>query len=256
MLLLGSLTAAYASAQPAKQTAPAPTANDSEIVILSPFEVVSDNDNSYSALNSNAVTKFHVELDKMPISADIFDQAFMDDVATTSVESLLTSFSAGAGLTSATNSAGNSVLNQPGDRLGNAYIQLRGQNTPIMQRDGFMPVGAFGNPGSTGVNQTSTFDLERTEVILGPQALLYGGGGAGGVINVVSKEARFNQPAFGSLMYTVDQYGGKLGQFDCGLGKKNLAFRFAAVRQDQRLRRINIGSKIDGAYLMLAYNLS
>ena len=80
-------------------------------------------------------------------------------------------------------------------------------NTPQMTRDGFMPVGAFGNPGSTGVGRTDNFDIERVEVIMGPQSLLYGGGaGAGGAINVSSKMARFGREgllrsAKGSLLY-------------------------------------------------------
>ena len=57
----------------------------SNIVVLSPFDVAADKDNSYGALNSNSVTRFNVELDKLPVTADIFNQAFMDDVGASTV---------------------------------------------------------------------------------------------------------------------------------------------------------------------------
>ena len=63
----------------------ASTPND-EILKLNPFEVQADSDKSYGALNSNSVTRFKVEL---PVSADIFNQAFLNDVGSTSVEDML-----------------------------------------------------------------------------------------------------------------------------------------------------------------------
>src|SRR5438552_10361885 len=144
-------------------------------------------------------------MEMIPVSDDIFTETFMKDLALTSVEDAVQGYSAGAGYASGVdNGSSSGASNQPGDRNGNAYIQLRGMNTPAMQRDGFMPVGAFGNPGSTAVGRTDNFDLERVEVIMGPQALLYGGGGAGGVINTVSKQARFGGRSRGSAAFRVD----------------------------------------------------
>ena len=174
------------------QTAHPPAAPSTDVVQLNPFEVQADPDNSYGALNSASITRFNVKMQDMPVSADIFSNTFMNDVAASDVEDVIMQYSAGAGYADGSNNgASTAANNQPGDRNGNAYIQLRGMHTPIMQRDSFMPVGAFGNPGSTAVGRTDNFDLERVEVINGPQALLYGGGGAGGVINVTSKQARF-----------------------------------------------------------------
>src|SRR4051812_19469312 len=79
------------------QVAPPSPPEKSDVVKLTPFEVQADSDKSYGALNSNSITAFNVALDRMPISADIFTQAFMDDVAATNVEQLLQEYSAGAG---------------------------------------------------------------------------------------------------------------------------------------------------------------
>src|SRR5689334_11327380 len=68
--------------------------NDSTIE-LSPFEVKADSDKSYGALNSNSITAFNVALDHVPVTADIFDQAFMKDVGAINVEAAIQSYDAG-----------------------------------------------------------------------------------------------------------------------------------------------------------------
>ena len=56
---------------------------------------------------------------------------------------------------------------------------LRGLGAPTLQRDAFMPARA----SSTSMGFTTNFDLERVEVINGPQSLLYGFSGAGGGVS-------------------------------------------------------------------------
>lgn len=236
-----------APALPAQTATPPPK---EEPVLLSPFEVQEDKSNSYSTLNSNSITRFNTELGKMPLSADIFDQAFMNDVGATSVEDMLMTYSAGVGFSG--NDPGAAAAASPGDHVGHSGIQLRGFTSSYLERDALMPVGSFFSPGSTGSNFTSNFDVERAEVINGPQSLLYSGGGGGGVINVTSKQARFAQPASGSLMYRVDQYGSKISQLDLGVGTQNVALRFAMIGEAQNTRRINIGGSLEGYYLQVA----
>ena len=245
-LLAGWLAASSATDA---QTTPLPSA----VVRLSPFEVVGDKDNSYGALNSNSITRFDVELDKLPVSADIFTQAFMDDVGASSVESMLGTYSAGSGkaATDPTTSAGMA----DGDHVAHTYTQLRGFNTTIMQRDSLMPVGPLYNPGATAPGVTSNFDVERVEVINGPQALLYSGGGPGGVINVVSKQARFGKPLNGTVRFQVDQFGSKEEQLDVGGGNDRVAFRFATLNDDQKTRRVDVGRLISGYYGQLAFRV-
>jgi len=173
-------------------TSPVPPQNAGEIVKLNPFDVQVDSDRGYAALNSNSITRFNTQLDKLPISADIFDQTFMNDtnVAGSTIEQMIETYSAGTGFTSSDPGPGSATI-QPGDRNGSSGITLRGLSNTVFARDGFMPA-----PKTEYA--TSNFDLERVELINGPQALLYGNGGGGGVINEVSKQARLGQPAFGS----------------------------------------------------------
>lgn len=258
-ILVGAWSLAPAqSVKPSAPTPPAaePKKADSEVVSLSAFEVSVAADTGYGALNSASITRFNVEMDKMPVSADIFTEAFMKDIAATSIEEVVQGYSAGAGYASGTDGGASSgAANQPGDRNGNGYTQLRGMNTPVTMRDSFMPVGAFGNPGSTAVGRTEVFDIERVEVINGPQALLYGGGGAGGVINVSSKQARFDGRLRGTALYRLDQYGSKRGELDFGFGTHRIAARFSFLKESLSSRRINIGGLTNGQYGQIAFRL-
>ncbi|HVU32725.1 MAG TPA: TonB-dependent receptor plug domain-containing protein [Opitutaceae bacterium] len=229
------------------QTTPPPTSNDT--VELSPFEVKAESDKSYGALNSNSITAFSTQLKTMPVSADVFSQQFMDDVGATTVEDMIETFSAGAGYaaTSPDQAAANS---QPGDRNAGSVLSLRGLAAPVMQINGFFPSGG-GGISATGI--TSNFDLERVEVVSGPQALLYGVSGAGGVVNLVTKQARFNHGASAAFKFQLDQYGHKLGQFDYSIGGRKLAFRLAVLDQQIGNRRVNLGGPLQGLYTQLAY---
>src|SRR5690606_15434192 len=111
----------------------------------------------------------------------------------------------------------------------------------------------YSTSSTTGTGYTSNFDIERVEVIKGPQSLLYGSGGAGGVINTVSKQARLGRKPFGSLVYKIDQYGSKTGQFDYGMGTRRFAIRLAAVKESKTSRRVDIGGELDGYYAQIAF---
>ena len=238
-----------ASAVLAAGVPPAPTAAPAPAVVLSPFEVSGEPDRGYGALNSNSITRFNVELEKMPVSADIMNEAFMQDIAAFGVESMLRDYAAGAGTYGADPSSA-AGANNPMDRF-DSMMSLRGLGAPTMQRDAFMPAKA----SSTSMGFTTNFDLERVEVINGPQSLLYGFSGAGGAINLVPKQARFNQPASGSLRFQVDQHGHKQVQFDFGAGRRNLAFRGAATRQVLGNRRVFLDGTLEGLYGQLAWRV-
>ena len=253
----GALTVARAPSPPPVPNAPraaptpaaAPTppgpASDAALV-LSPFEVTEEADKSYGALNSNSITRFKVELDKMPVSAEVLNEAFMQDVGAWDVDHMLREYSAGAGTLDG-GGASTGVTN-PMDRF-DTNMSLRGMGAPTVQRDAFMPARA----AATSMGFTTNYDLERVEVINGPQSLLYGFSGAGGAINLVSKQARFGRPAHGSFRFQVDQHGHKQGLLDFAAARKNLALRLVATRQQLGNRRALITGDLDGLYGQLAW---
>lgn len=255
--VLSALTfsaAAFAQvAPPAPATPSAAAKKSAELVTLNPFEVKAEADNSYGALNSNSLTQFNTALHKTPVSADIFTSEFMRDIAATSVEEMLNGYGAGAG-TVMSNPDSDALSQQPGDRVGNQTIGIRGTGGGAIRRDGFAATGAANNFGSTAVGITSTFDVERADVVRGPQGLLYGAGGAGGTVNTVSKRANFNQRR-GSASWRIDQHGSKQAQLDYNVGTDSLAFRFSLLDDSQRYRRLFIGYETLGYYGQIALKL-
>jgi outer membrane receptor protein involved in Fe transport len=157
----------FATAAATAQTAPAaaPTSTQppaDRAVVLNPFEVRTDKDTSYGALNSNSISAFNMELLKAPVAADIFTEQFMQDVATTNVEDLLNNYGAGVGQVLATPDS-DSNNNQPGDRFSVAQVGSRGLTAGVTRRDGFIA-------SSTRTSVNDTFDTERVEVIKGANA--------------------------------------------------------------------------------------
>jgi outer membrane receptor protein involved in Fe transport len=223
---------------------------DDETLQLSAFEVRAESDKSYGALNSTSITGFAVALEHLPISADIFNEAFMKDTGSRSVEEMLQTYSAGVGFDTG-GGAASAPSTQLGDRSG-GVLTLRGLTISTMTRNGAFPL--IGQR-TTGTGITSNFDLERVEIINGPQSLLYGNGGGGGVINVVTKQARFGNPLFGSLKFQVDQYGHRGAAVDVGLGRRRFAVRMSAVKEEVGTRRTNINGPLNGLYGQIAAKL-
>lgn len=228
---------------------PKPPATD-EVLALTPFIVEAASDKSYGALNSNSLTSFNTELGKLPISADVFTSTFMDDTNSTTLENMLRTYAAGAGTGSAQGDVGGIPVNQPLDRGGgdsvSAGVQLRGLGAAVVKQDSFM----LPSPAGTGIN--SNFGVERVEIINGPQSLLYGNGGGGGVVNLISKQARFGRVPTGLFKFQIDRYGHYLSQLDYTASKGRAAVAISLLHQELGDNRKWMGGPLNGAYVQLA----
>jgi hypothetical protein len=237
------------------QTAPVATAAGEGSAVaavrLDPFEVKTDRDNSYGALNSNSITRFNTALDKTPVSADVFSSQFMDDVGATDINSMLTTYGGVGAVMS--NPSSDALQNQPGDRvvIGDRFtpqqLSYRGLSAGNIRRDGFE-----GFPTKTSA--MSNFDIDRVETLHGPEGLLYGAGGGGGTIIATTKSANFNKST-ARLQTLVDQYGSKRLLVDANEGNDFVATRFSFVTQDTQTRRVNIGDNLKGSYGQIAFKL-
>lgn len=217
-----------------------------EAITLTPFEVQADSDKSYGAMNSNSITAFNVALDRVPVTANIITESFMKEVGAMTLEGILTGFDAGATYGGA--GSGQISVNQPGDHGSNPGIGLRGSRRGLAPQTDGIQLNA-GNYGVTNFGSTNNYDIERVEVLMGPQALLYQGAGAGGVVNMIRKQARFGRPTFYEFAYRVDQFGTKYGTFDYGTSKGRFAFRLALVNGSIHTRRVFLKERINGIYL-------
>lgn len=72
------------------------------------------------------------------------------------------------------------------------------------------------------------YNLEQVEILRGPNALLFGRGGTGGILNRVTKKGRFGQ-RFTTFRGTGDSFGAFSGRIDSNIGNHpKLAFRINA----------------------------
>jgi len=108
------LTTAFAQA-PSPRTPAASDPTRSSTVTLSPFEVMADASNTYQALNTSSLTGTNRSLDRLPITAEIFNAQMMSDLATSDVTALLTKHFTGIGLPD--NETSNASGLQSGDVL-------------------------------------------------------------------------------------------------------------------------------------------
>lgn len=233
---------APAPAAPAK---PAPTAED--VAQLDPFEVKTDKDNSYGALNSNSLTRFNTELDKTPVVADVFTKAFIDDTGSTTLEDLFGGYAGGAGMVLATPESDSTANPAMGDRFSVSQFGQRGLSAGAPRRDGFQ----F---SPTQINATNLFDTERVEIVRGSQGLIYGAAGAGGTINLSSKNARFSREN-GEASFRVDQFGSRRENLDFNQGWKWGAVRFDILQQNNQYYELFTGDVTQGYYGQAAFRL-
>lgn len=244
-----SAPAAPKTAPPAKSADAVPTARaGDQVVELSPFEVRVDRDRGYGALQSSSLTNFSMDLQKMPATAQVFTQSFIDDTASTSIEDMLRDYAGTVGYNP--NNAG-AALDMAGDRNGGQGLGIRGLQASGVKRDGFI---GMKNSARTAMGNTDNFSIERVELIEGPQSLLYGAVGGGGVINAVSKRANFRTRK-GSIAFRFDNNGDKRGTFDYNVGANKFAVRVAGVYQEGATARFNLSKQHDfnGLYTQIAY---
>lgn len=237
-LLVGRALAA-APAAPA-----APVATVSDAVLLTPFTVTTEKDGGYEATNTNALTGTRTAIKNVPITMEVMNQQFFDDLGLTNTVDALREFTAGVG--PPVRGAGNAPDGEGslrGDNYGPNNFTIRGFGT--------------GNPRADGVvtGETLLFDqfsVERTELIRGPQTLLYGSASPSGVVNLVSKQAVFGRNTYQGRV-RLDDEGSWRAELDTNqsLGRY-AALRLAAVKDETRYWRDNLKDADKGLYGQLA----
>lgn len=182
---LGRLTAraslAMLAAPLVAQTPPAPPADAKDPIQLSPFTVNAQDDRGYQAQHSLAGSRLKTDLKDIanPISA--FTEQFFLDTAITDTNDLANYL-----LSTEANfneNAGSTGANQNLISTGNARpVRVRGLSGGALTTN-------FFNTGGVA----DTFSTERIEQARGPNALLFGVGNPGGVINSTTKRARLDR---------------------------------------------------------------
>jgi len=184
---LSLLTALCALASIAgAQTATAPK---EEAVVLSPFTVNTEKDNGYIAADSLMGGRLATPLLKTPSDITVLTRDFLDDVGATDY------LAASSYLT-------NTYVTLPSGQDFGAQNNFRGLGGGFPTRNYFKYN-----------NIIDFFNVERVESARGPNAILFGDGIVGGVINTVTKQAKLGR-TFRQATLRVDSEGSLRGSVD------------------------------------------
>ena len=182
LLILGLALTSTIRAQVAPAVQP-------EVVNLSPFVVSTAKDQGYLATNVISGSRVDTAIKDIPISINVITSEFISDIAATDLRGSL-AYTSGIMLQTQNDleNSGNTYgspygpggVNNPQGltvNINQVQLKIRGFVTNNMLRDGFIR-------GSS----TDAVNIDRIEVVEGPNALLYGTGNFGGVVDYLTKQ--------------------------------------------------------------------
>jgi iron complex outermembrane receptor protein len=251
--LLTCLTASFAAEtaetkeEDVPENAAAETADSEHMVKLDTFRV-STAINSYKEDRNMSSSKMPIDTKDMAATLQVLNTSFISDKLATSLDDLYPYIvgmtregpaAAGFTLRGYTNSATNTMINN-------------------LQTDG-LPGGAsrFGSP--------TTANVDRVEVLKGPNSVLYGAMNPGGLINIITKQPAIKTAH--SMSFSAGSYLGSQGTNDAGFSAtldstgpldagKHWLYRFIASYEDAPTWRQFDWSKNYYIFPSLTYRLN
>jgi iron complex outermembrane receptor protein len=198
--------------------APVNASRDDAPIELSPFVVQTDKDVGYLAANTAAGSRLNTALIDTPASISELTKEFLTDINANNTMDAV-EFSLGFQID---RPAGNDNLSQFQSQT--AIARGLGRNNTV-SRDYF--------PWSLS---DDAFSIERLSESRGPNAILFGIGAAGGIINTTAKRALFRETASWGLK--LDDHGSRRGTVDVNHKlSSTLALRLNALKEDNRTWR-------------------
>lgn len=189
------------------QQAAAPDLKEDETLVLSPFTVTTDKDNGYGATNSISGSRVNTPIKDIPLPILVITDQFINDIGATNLRDSL-AYVSGIALQTQNdldNTAGTygsaygpgGVNNPEGvtSNINGVQMKIRGFVTNNVLRDGFYR----GSP-------SDSINIERVEVVQGPNALLYGTGNFGGVVNYLTKKPQSTEHSAATLSYGTENF--------------------------------------------------
>lgn len=215
-------TPAVTSLEPSKE----------ETLVLSPFTVTTDKDNGYGATNSISGSRTNTPIKDIPMPIVVITDQFINDIGATNLRDSLA-------YVSGISTQSQNDLENRGGTFGSAYgpggvnnpegvtaningvqMKIRGFITNNVLRDGFYR----GSP-------SDSINIERIEVVQGPNALLYGTGNFGGVVNYLTKKPQDREHSSASVAYGTENF--KRATIDnTGPISDTLAYRVVGAWED------------------------
>lgn len=259
LLLIGGLVTAQAqqaapasAAAPATETKPVPTTTteapkkDEEIVVLSPFQVIADNNGYYSA-NTMSGTRFNSKLDDLASSITVMTKQQMTDFAMLDVNDIFL-YVAG---TEGTGTYTDFTL----DRNGSIGDNVQVNPTQANRVRGIAPANvSLGNIETMGRTPVDPITVDSIEVSRGPNANVFGLGNPSGTVNQVGAAANLQRDKL-HTEFRTDSTGGwrAAADFNKVLLNEKLAIRGSAVYQEDAFERKPSGVTTERYNLMAKY---
>jgi hypothetical protein len=222
LTLVGALGAFMSGAQ--AQTAPAAPATAAattaatkkeEALLLNPFQVSTDRDVGYQAGNTLSGGRADTPLAITPASISVMTKEFMEDFNITDINQ--------AAMWSLNMEAPTGQETGPfGGNQFQANFRGAGGSATYPSRNGFQQYVA-----------ADTYNSERFEFSRGPNNIIFGDAGAGGIEGSGSKQARYNSKTT-TAVFRGDSYGGYRATVDTTYGVENVAFRVNILNQNLR----------------------
>lgn len=205
-----------------------------DIIELSPFEVNTDRDVGYVAASSLAGGRADTELKYTPAAISVMTSEFLDDIGATNLRDSL-EWSMNYVVSSEVNTTG----------LGGFSNTFRNMGSTFATRNFFL-----------WYVESDAYNTERYEFARGPNGVLFGDGGAGGIATTWTKRARFGR-AFRTVNVRADTYGGWRASLDLNQpAGDRLAFRLNVMRENAPSWRDYTHNKRDGIHLAGVVRLS
>lgn len=189
---------------------------DTETVELSPFVVSTQHDSGYRAANTLGGTRLNTNLMETPAAISVLTKELLDDLGAVNTADVLR-FATGASF-----DEGNDQ-NANGSQWYDAPARIRGFGGATVTRDYF-----------PWAMTSDSFNVERVDVSRGPNAVLFGIGTPGGVVNTTSKQAMLNSRKNRAAI-TVGSWNQRRGELDLNfpLIRDTLALRVNTVLEDK-----------------------
>ncbi len=244
LLIAGHLAAQTAPAAKPATPAGTPPPLSEETVMLSPFQVASDADRGYQALNTLSGTRLNSKLEDLGSSITVITKQQMQDTAVLDLNDvfLYEANTEGTGnYTQFTPNRNGGVIDGTANDPATAN-RIRGVGSPI---SGSGVNVAIGNFASNSRIPMDTYNIDSVEISRGPNSNLFGLGAAAGTVNLVQSKANLTRP-MSNLTARVDSEGGHRESLDLSrpLIKDKLAFRFSTVNESKRFTRKPAEEKI------------
>jgi iron complex outermembrane recepter protein len=227
---------------------PPPPAED--IITLNPFQVTAEEDTGYQATNTLEGSRLNTPLRDTPGAISIFTKDFMEDIGATEIADLIRydvnaeESHQDAEFSGVANQAGN--IGEGAGATGNASAWRTRGLVGSVSLDGFRAVG-----------RTDTYNVDRVGSGRGPNAILFGTGAAGGVLNMSTKRANPVRNT-NNLDFRIGENSTRRGTFDVNraLVKDTLAIRAMGLWEEKGSHQPHKYTKKKGATVALEYRFS